>query len=359
MLGDVPEEDGLTPVQNLTITFLVDNSIEWMTKLPPGFSHEMNVHLRDQKPPIDPLTGVPIADIENYCCGAHGFAVLIDTRASADAPAHRTLFDTGPDSKSLVRNIASMQVSPDSIERVVFSHWHADHTGGLLSLLALRSAEAAPLPVDVHPARPLARGIAPPSMGGAVLARIPADPSFSEIAAARGAVERHAAGHAVAGGTVWVSGEVPRVTPFEGGLIGSVRYTDEGEWVPDEAITDERYAVVDVLGKGLVIFSSCSHAGIVNVVKDAVAAFSRPVYMVIGGLHLAGVELADRIEPTVAFLARAGPTYVLPMHCTGSNAKIALEKEFGEGCVPAGVGHKVVVEGDASFDARLAQPRLT
>ena len=60
---------------------------------------------------------------------------------------------------------------------------------------------------------------------------------------------------------------------------------------------DERYAAVDVLGKGLVIFSalsdvvllgttglmaidSCSHAGIVNVVKDAVERFSRPIYMV-------------------------------------------------------------------------------
>jgi hypothetical protein len=63
---------------------------------------------------------------------------------------------------------------------------------------------------------------------------------------------------------------------------------------------DERYAAVDVLGKGLVIFSalsafslvsgrvsrlipenSCSHAGIVNVVKDAVEKFSRPIYMVL------------------------------------------------------------------------------
>lgn len=62
---------------------------------------------------------------------------------------------------------------------------------------------------------------------------------------------------------------------------------------------DERYAVIDVAGKGLVIFSayvlfgcivnqvirssnivSCSHAGIVNVVKDAVAKFAKPIYMV-------------------------------------------------------------------------------
>ena len=66
---------------------------------------------------------------------------------------------------------------------------------------------------------------------------------------------------------------------------------------------DERYAAIDVAGKGLVIFSAyvsrgmisppsfnshhrCSHAGIVNVVKDAVKIFGRPIYMV--GHYLVG-----------------------------------------------------------------------
>lgn len=66
---------------------------------------------------------------------------------------------------------------------------------------------------------------------------------------------------------------------------------------------DERYALIDVKGKGLVIFSayvpptrshragthsdadvpisrSCSHAGIINVVRDAIDKFKRPVHMV-------------------------------------------------------------------------------
>lgn len=61
-----------------------------------------------------------------------------------------------------------------------------------------------------------------------------------------------------------------------------------------------------------------------------------------GGLHLAGPELADRIKPTVNFLAEElipAPTYVLPMHCSGFAVKVALEAALGEGCVPAGVGH--------------------
>lgn len=124
---------------------------------------------------------------------------------------------------------------------------------------------------------------------------------------------------------------------------------------------DERYAAVDVLGKGLVVFSACSHAGIVNVIKHAVSRFSRPNYMIVGGLHLAGPELADRIKPTVDFLSRdlvPAPTYVLPMHCSGFSTKVALEAALGEGCVPAGVGHHVIINGSPADEGILRPPSI-
>ncbi|KAH9952970.1 metallo-beta-lactamase protein [Russula dissimulans] len=343
----------LKPIQSLSITFLVDNSIEWMTKLPAGFTHEMRHHLTRKVPDLDPLTGAPILPLGDFCCAAHGFSALIETNATADSSPHFTLFDTGPESKSLSRNLAGLGTPIDPIKCVVISHWHADHTGGLLSFLDRRNKEfGVRTIVDVHPNRPTARGIAPPP-SGKVICQLPRDPTFDEIEAHGGTVEKHWEGHVVAGGTVWVSGEIPRVTPFETGLIGGVRFTPNedatsGSWSEELDIMDERYAAVDVLGKGLVIFSACSHAGIVNVIKDAINRFSRPIYMIVGGLHLAGPELADRIKPTVDFLSRAlipAPTYVLPMHCSGFATKIALEAALGEGCVPAGAGHKVVING--------------
>jgi len=81
--------------------------------------------------------------------------------------------------------------------------------------------------------------------------------------------------------------------------------------------------------------------------------------MVIGGLHLAGPEFGPRIPMTVDFLSKnlkPAPMYLLPMHCTGFQAKIALEKAFGEGCVPAGVGLKVDVLGDREHDKHLFPP---
>ena len=40
-----------------------------MTKLPPGFTHELRQHLNDPDVPVDDKTGVPIVDLDNYCCG--------------------------------------------------------------------------------------------------------------------------------------------------------------------------------------------------------------------------------------------------------------------------------------------------
>ena len=98
-----------------------------------------------------------------------------------------------------------------------------------------------PCVADLHPSRPIARGIAPVSAGGRVVGRLPDDPTFEQIEALGGVVERHAEGHAVAGDTVWVSGEIARVTHFEGGLPSGVRWVEkeggghlEGEWVKEE-----------------------------------------------------------------------------------------------------------------------------
>ena len=82
---------------------------------------------------------------------------------------------------------------------------------------------------------------------------------------------------------------------------------------------------------------------------------------IVGGLHLAGPELADRIKPTVEFLSEdlvPAPTYVLPMHCSGFATKVALEAALGEGCVPAGVGHQVIINGSPGDEASLRPPSI-
>jgi len=55
-------------VDRLEFIVLVDNSIEWMTQLPPGWSTELKLQLQNGLP-LDQETGVPILDLPNFCCG--------------------------------------------------------------------------------------------------------------------------------------------------------------------------------------------------------------------------------------------------------------------------------------------------
>lgn len=69
-----------------------------------------------------------------------------------------------------------------------------------------------------------------------VFAALPDDPSFEEMAQRGAVVEKHSEGHVVAGGGVFVSGEIPRVTSFEDGVLGGKRWVTEdgGKWIADE-----------------------------------------------------------------------------------------------------------------------------
>ena len=170
------------------------------------------------------------------------------TQVDDDSETHLTLFDTGPDSNTITRNLAALQIPTERINRVILSHWHADHSGGILAFLRARNkatlldditrqssqtgdrpGDLGPCVFDLHPDRPLARGIAP---GGKVIARLPDDPTFEQIEELGGVVEKHNEGHVVANGTIYVSGQIPRVTGFEQGLLGAVRW--KGQWVPEE-----------------------------------------------------------------------------------------------------------------------------
>ena len=55
----------LKSVARLSVTFLVDNTIEWMSKLPPGFTHELPRHVPETPP--DEKLGVPVLNFDNFC----------------------------------------------------------------------------------------------------------------------------------------------------------------------------------------------------------------------------------------------------------------------------------------------------
>jgi len=93
----------------------------------------------------------------------------------------------------------------------------------------------------------------------------------------------------------------PRITPFEVGMPGQHRRTEDGSgWEPDPLLMDERFVALRVKGKGVFVLTACSHAGIANVLAHAQTTFpGDPLHGVIGGFHLAGAT--ERLIPeTVA-----------------------------------------------------------
>jgi 7,8-dihydropterin-6-yl-methyl-4-(beta-D-ribofuranosyl)aminobenzene 5'-phosphate synthase len=148
----------------------------------------------------------------------------------------------------------------------------------------------------------------------------------------------------VADGAFYVSGEIPRVTPYETGFPGHVRRSADGQsWEPDALIMDERFISVHVKNKGQFVFSACSHAGVVNVLSHACSLFpSVPLYGVMGGLHLAGAT-ENIIPETIADLNQFGLKLVAPGHCTGWRAIGAMAKAFGDELAPSAVGKRYVV----------------
>jgi 7,8-dihydropterin-6-yl-methyl-4-(beta-D-ribofuranosyl)aminobenzene 5'-phosphate synthase len=98
----------------------------------------------------------------------------------------------------------------------------------------------------------------------------------------------------------------------------------------DPEIHDERLLIANVAGRGTSVLTACSHAGVVNVGVEARRLQpSQPIDLLLGGYHLAGATVEDRIEPTVRDLrAIVVPRIVAPGHCTGWRAAAALADAF-------------------------------
>jgi 7,8-dihydropterin-6-yl-methyl-4-(beta-D-ribofuranosyl)aminobenzene 5'-phosphate synthase len=171
---------------------------------------------------------------------------------------------------------------------MVLSHGHWDHGGGMLRALDMVRARngGRRVPYYAHPDMFRSRGRRMPNGAMMPQADVPDVATLNE----RGAdvvVTREP--QVFLDSSVYVSGQIPRVTPFEQGLAAHFQRDDSGEWRPDPWLIDERFLAVNVAGKGLVVFTACSHAGVVNVLTDARTTFADiPLYAVAGGFHMAG-----------------------------------------------------------------------
>lgn len=320
----------LRPVDRLVVDVALDNMSDSYSSKPAYVSAEFNNVI---------AAGAKELSGSTLCCAQLGLALVLT--AHVGDRRHKLLFDAGPEGPLFVRNCQNLGVSLEDVETIAISHGHWDHMGALLDALdqITRHGRRA-VPCHVNAGMFVERGARLTTGEIAPFERVPSP----EALAAHGAqvVDRGDA-QLLLDDCFYLSGEIPRVSSFERGRPDHVRRRNGAQsWEPDPLILDERYMAVNVQGKGLVVLSVCSHAGIVNVLLNARETFPDvPLYGVLGGLHLAGAAMEQLIPDTMAHLQQLSLRQIVPAHCTGWRALWALLNTFGESVVtPSAVGSR-------------------
>jgi 7,8-dihydropterin-6-yl-methyl-4-(beta-D-ribofuranosyl)aminobenzene 5'-phosphate synthase len=252
--------------------------------------------------------------------GEHGFAALVEGEGV------RILFDTGM-GETLLRNAMRMNKDLHGVDTVVLSHGHFDHTGGLLPLLRNCGGKE----VYAHPAV-FSRRYRVKDTGESIPVGIPCDEAFLKGMGAR--FDLNDRFREIAPG-IFITGEVPRRTPFEEGDRGMFRDPEGRE---TDLLEDDQSLVIRS-PKGLVLLLGCCHAGVVNTVEHAREMTGEDrVYALIGGTHL-GFCSPEQTEETVRALRAFGIARICVGHCTGFAASARLLREFPGAFQLANVGY--------------------
>ncbi|MEM0253169.1 MAG: MBL fold metallo-hydrolase [Candidatus Bathyarchaeia archaeon] len=306
--------DRLAEAEKVEIISLMDNSIDMLSTIN---RTEVKTFKEWMKKPLK----LPIAE--------HGFSMLV--RVWTKGEKHVVLFDTGISPLGIIINARRMGINLSEVETIVLSHGHYDHFGGLSAVIKAIKREN--LPIIVHEDMFKTRGS---EADNGTIRRYPAFPSDCEVKPAKYVKTREP--YLIAGGSILVTGEIPRETKFEKGYSRH-RALINGEWVPDPWIWDDRALVIKHI-KGLIIISGCAHAGIINTINYArrVTGVNK-VYAVMGGFHLAGKEDEKRIGITVEEFKCIKPEIIVPCHCTGWRGILAIFEAMPDAFIWNSVGN--------------------
>ena len=229
------------------------------------------------------------------------------------------LFDAGRYPDTVIRNARVLGIDLSCATDVVLSHFHFDHTTGLLPLIA-----------ELRPRNPAAMRTFHVAQGFFASRRMPAssgDAEANQMIALRGELE--AAGVTIIeyaeptriGPAVWVTGPVERTNP-ERNYSPALRIKVDGEWVEDPVPDSQALAVLTA--QGPIVLLGCGHAGAVNTLEQVQRAIQpHSIHALMGGMHLFAAD-DETLKWTAAKLRDIGVQNLMAGHCTGIEPLIRL-----------------------------------
>ncbi|MDY6821754.1 MAG: MBL fold metallo-hydrolase [Deferribacterota bacterium] len=267
---------------SIGLFILLGTGIWFLTQAERMASPEISIGAESEEKPEIILTSV----YDNYQINpklktSWGFGCLIDTSAE------RILFDTGGDSEVLLSNLQKMDIDPKSISKVVISHIHDDHAGGLEGFLKKNSKVTVFIPASFPD-------------------------SFRNMIAGKGAK--------------FINVSEPR-------KISDFVYTTGELYGPPE----EQSLIVDSR-QGLIIITGCAHPGVVNIVEKAKKLTKKDeIYLVVGGLHRPPLSVVNIIK-------EIGVKKVAPSHCSGDRCRELFKEEYQKDFIEFGVGKIIKIK---------------
>ncbi|EFE35745.1 metallo-beta-lactamase superfamily protein [Trichophyton benhamiae CBS 112371] len=361
-------------LDSLEVTVIIDNELDVMSPPPPTTVGSIISHgslgniSRESAHVYRGNAEVRELKMESICCAAHGLSILLTDSGQTGTIGNEKrsiLFDAGPEEDAWERNAKRLGVDLSSVETIVLSHWHRDHSGspfiyylytinqyitmtnfigGMLRAIRMikKAQEAqgtsnAGVVVDVHPSRPKYRGF---QLGEEIIS-LQADPGFDEMTAAGATVSKNSQPHNLADGMFHVSGMIPRETEYETGLKGAMRLDDGGNWEKDEEIADERAVTCRVRARH--VKRSQQQEGKEDEAREDQ---EEDIFAIIGGYHLATSDEAA-VHATVHDLKALNPHFLVPGHCSGWRVKMAIENAMPGRLLPCSVGAKLTFADQA------------
>ena len=242
-----------------------------------------------------------------------GLSILIETDEV------NILFDTGQ-GISASYNADILGIDLRKVDKIVLSHGHFDHTGGLRQILRKIGGK-----VEI---------IAHPDIWTAKYNRREGEADrYNGIPFMRQELESLGANFNLTTQSVKITdnimttGEIPMVTDFEE-IDANLFVKEDSGWQPDKLLDDQ--ALIINTEAGLVVILGCSHHGIINTLYHAQQLTGvEAIHTVLGGSHLIRAP-EERIWLTIAALRDLGVQRLGMSHCTGLPAMAIMAQEFGE-----------------------------